>query len=40
MLEQAETSSKVALATSLWEIFLILAFKKVLFSVWVLILTL
>lgn len=36
----ADNAERISLAVSIWEIVLILLFKKVLFSMWVLILTL
>lgn len=40
LVEQAESAARIGVAVCIWEIALILLFKKVLFSMWVLILTL
>ena len=40
MVEMAETAVKIGVAVGIWEIIIIILFKQVLFSMWVLILTL
>lgn len=40
ILEAAETAAQISVAVTIWEIIIIMAFKKVLFSMWILILTL
>ena len=40
MKETAKRASQISIAVTIWEIIMIMLFKKVLFSMWILILTL